>query len=133
MTMMQLHNLLCSFTLRKLASIWPRPGDRGEHLIGQRAIVNVPGQREGNITLCAAISLQGLLHHHASLGPYNTAHMIIFPNTLDNDRQPCLFCKQWKRHAETLTWGQSWVGYDTQGNIFPVAWPGKILLVMWMR
>ena len=197
--MMQLHNLLCSFTLRKLASIWPRPGDGGRNVIGQRAIVNVPGQRGGNITLCAAISLQGLLYHHATLGPYNTAHMITFPNTLhnavaqDGAEQPrfvviwdnvsfhraalvrdwftnhntftvlylppyspflnpieelfsawrwkvygqphaaCLFCKQWKRHAETLTWGQSWVGYDMQGDISPVAWPGKILLVMWMK
>ena len=39
---------------------------RGRNMIGQRATVNVPGQRGGNITLCAAISLQGLLHHHAT-------------------------------------------------------------------
>ena len=84
LTMMQLHSLLCSFTLRKLASIWPRPGDGGRNMIGQRAIVNVPRQRRGNITLCAVISLQGLLHHHVTLGPYNTAHMITFPNTLHN-------------------------------------------------
>ncbi len=30
---------------------------RGRNVIGQRAIVHVPGQRGGNITLCAAISL----------------------------------------------------------------------------
>ena len=33
---------------------------RGRNIIGQRAIVQVPGQRGGNISLCAAISLQGL-------------------------------------------------------------------------
>ena len=54
---------------------------RGENVIGQRAIVNVPGQCGGNITLCAAIGLQGLLYHHATL---DKAHMITFPNTLHN-------------------------------------------------
>ncbi len=28
---------------------------RGRNIIGHRAIVNVPGQRGGNITLCAAL------------------------------------------------------------------------------
>nr|XP_054605155.1 uncharacterized protein LOC129166557 [Nothobranchius furzeri] len=51
---------------------------RGRNLIGQRAIVHVPGQRGGNITLCAAISLQGLLHHHAKLGPYNSQEILTF-------------------------------------------------------
>ncbi len=30
---------------------------RGRNVVGQRAVVNVPGQRGGNITLCAAISV----------------------------------------------------------------------------
>ena len=50
-----------------------------------------------------------------------------------NHMPACLFYKHWKRHAETLTWGQSRVGYDTQGDISPVALPGKILLGMWMK
>ncbi len=29
---------------------------RGRNIIGHRAIINVPGQRGGNITMCAAIS-----------------------------------------------------------------------------
>ena len=45
---------------------------RGRNIIGHRAIVNVPGQRGGNVTMCAAISQRGVLHRHASLGPYNT-------------------------------------------------------------
>lgn len=51
---------------------------RGRNVIGQRAIVNVPGQRGGNITMCAAITNNGVLHHHATLGPYNTAHIVTF-------------------------------------------------------
>ncbi|XP_031688651.1 uncharacterized protein LOC109897194 [Oncorhynchus kisutch] len=52
---------------------------QGRNIIGHRAIVNVPGQRGGNIT---AISQQGVLYHHANLGPYNTALLITFLDTL---------------------------------------------------
>lgn len=38
----------------------------------------------GNITLCDAISLQGVLHHHGTLGPYNTAHIILLLDALHN-------------------------------------------------
>ncbi|XP_041118603.1 uncharacterized protein LOC121322555 [Polyodon spathula] len=55
---------------------------RGRNIIGHRAIVNVPGQRGGNITMCTAVSQQGVLHHHANLGPYNTALLITFLDTL---------------------------------------------------
>lgn len=51
-------------------------------MIGQRAIVAVPGQRGGNITLCAAISNHGVLHHHATLGPYNTQRLLTFLSDL---------------------------------------------------
>ena len=57
---------------------------RGRNIIGQRAIVNVPGQRGGNITLCAAINHHGILHHHSILGPYNTARLLTFLDTLHN-------------------------------------------------
>lgn len=43
-------------------------------IVGQRAVVNVPGQR--NFTLFAAISVQRVLHQQASLGPSNTGHCI---------------------------------------------------------
>ncbi|XP_019204884.1 uncharacterized protein LOC109196108 [Oreochromis niloticus] len=55
---------------------------RGRNIIGHRAIINVPGQRGGNITMCAAISQNGVVHHHATIGPYNTAHIIAFLDTL---------------------------------------------------
>ena len=44
--------------------------------------MQVPGQRGGNVSLCAAISLQGLLHHQAKLGPFNTEHIIQFLDAL---------------------------------------------------
>ncbi len=49
-------------------------------MIGHRAIVGVPGQRGGNVTLCAAISNHGVVHHHANLGPYNTHQLLNFLN-----------------------------------------------------
>ncbi|KAI2645113.1 hypothetical protein H4Q32_030897 [Labeo rohita] len=51
---------------------------RGRNVIGHRAITNVPGQRGGNITLCAAITKNGVLHHHANLGPYNANLILAF-------------------------------------------------------
>ncbi|XP_063324685.1 uncharacterized protein LOC134634684 [Pelmatolapia mariae] len=57
---------------------------RGRNIIGHRAIVNVPGQRGGNVTMCAAISQRGVLHRHAVLGPYNTMLLLAF---LDGLRQ----------------------------------------------
>ncbi|KAF0032006.1 hypothetical protein F2P81_016561 [Scophthalmus maximus] len=66
---------------------------QGRDVVGQRAVVNVPGQRWGNITLCSAISVQGVLHHHATIGPYNTGQIIAFLDALhavvqDRPEQP---------------------------------------------
>lgn len=55
---------------------------RWRNIIGHRAIANVPGQRGGNITVWAAVNQQCVLHHHANLGPYNTAILITFLDTL---------------------------------------------------
>ena len=41
---------------------------RGRNIVGHRAVIQVPGQRGGNITMCAAISTRGILHRHAVLG-----------------------------------------------------------------
>ncbi|XP_059896427.1 uncharacterized protein LOC132448892 [Gadus macrocephalus] len=57
---------------------------RGRNIIGHRAIVNVPGQRGGNITLCAAITQNGVLHRHAHMGAYNTALILTFLDQLRN-------------------------------------------------
>ncbi len=57
---------------------------RGRNIIGHRAIVNVPGQRGGNITLCAAITQNGVLHRHDHMGPYNTALILTFLDQLHN-------------------------------------------------
>lgn len=47
---------------------------RERNLIGHRAFLHVPAQRGGNITMCAAITQNGVLHRHAKLDPYNTNH-----------------------------------------------------------
>ncbi|XP_030267242.1 uncharacterized protein LOC115578423 [Sparus aurata] len=57
---------------------------RGRNIIGHRAIINVPGQRGGNITLCAAITQNRILLRHANMGPYNTAHILTFLDQLHN-------------------------------------------------
>jgi len=57
---------------------------RGRYIIGHRAIVNVQGQRGDNIALCAVITQNGVLHHHAHMGPYNTALLLAFLDQLHN-------------------------------------------------
>jgi transposase len=51
---------------------------------GRKAIISVPGQRGGNITLCAAITQNGVLHRHANMGPYKTPHILAFLDRLYN-------------------------------------------------
>ena len=51
---------------------------RGRYIIGHRAIINVPGQLGGNITLSAAITQNGVLLCHANMEPYNTPHILTF-------------------------------------------------------
>ena len=41
-----------------------------------------PWPEGGNITLGAAISNQGVVHHHAIMGPYNTQHLLVFLNDM---------------------------------------------------
>ncbi|RXN18454.1 receptor-type tyrosine- phosphatase U-like protein [Labeo rohita] len=63
---------------------------RGHNIIGQRAITEVSGQRGGNITLCAAMGSEGLVHRHAVLGSYNTQRLLTFLEELRDillDRQ----------------------------------------------
>jgi hypothetical protein len=43
-------------------SNWVKTRRRGRNIIGQRAIIEVPGQRRGNVTVCAAMSHNGVLH-----------------------------------------------------------------------
>ncbi|MCI4378791.1 hypothetical protein PGIGA_G00220210 [Pangasianodon gigas] len=50
----------------------PKSHCRGRNLIGRRGTVDVPGQRRANITMCGAISDDGLLLHKPLIRPYNT-------------------------------------------------------------
>ncbi len=51
---------------------------RGRNIIGKRATVTVPGQRGANITMCAAISINGALLNKCVIGPYNTDRLLLF-------------------------------------------------------
>ena len=57
---------------------------RGRYIVGHGAIINVPGQRGGNITLCSAITQNGVLLRHTSMGPYSTPHILTFFDRLHN-------------------------------------------------
>ncbi len=53
---------------------------RGRNIIGKRATIQVPGQHGGNISMCAAISEDGVVGHRPVVGSYNTEHLIAFLN-----------------------------------------------------
>ncbi len=55
---------------------------RGRNIIGHRDMLTI--QRGGNITVFAAISQNGVLLHHANLGPYNTKHIVTFLDRIHN-------------------------------------------------
>lgn len=46
------------------------------NFIGQRATIQVPGQRGANITMCAAISEDGVVGHRPRIGSYNAALLV---------------------------------------------------------
>lgn len=102
----------------RLASTSPKPG---RNVIGQRAITNVPGQRGCNITMWAAITQNGVLHHNAALGPYNTGHMLTFLDAIyrmlvpDPDQEPARFVVTWdsvRFHRAVLV--QNWFATQPQ-------------------
>lgn len=55
---------------------------RGRNVIGHRATVDVPGQPGGNITMCAAISENGVSTHIPNIGPYNTQKLLTLVDAL---------------------------------------------------
>ena len=64
----------------------------GRNLIGHRATIDVPGQRGGNVTMCAAISENGVTAHIPLIGPYNTQRLlalleILYGNLIPEDER----------------------------------------------
>ena len=55
---------------------------RDRNIIGKRATVAVPGQRGANITICAAISNNGVLLHKSRIGTYITERLLQFLDEL---------------------------------------------------
>lgn len=88
---------------------------RGRSVIGQRAIVGVPGQRGGNVTLhmCAAISNHGVVHHHANLGPYNTHQLLIFLNHM----RDALLGQQDEQPIYVVVWDNVWASRLGSGSV----------------
>lgn len=56
---------------------------RGRSFIGQRATIQVPGPRGANITMCAAISEDGVVGRRPHIGPYNAALLVTSLEELD--------------------------------------------------
>ena len=80
-----MRTLTPSFLWMKLASTWPKE----DGVAGMSsATVDVPGQRRGNITICAGISENGVVTHISSLGPYYTQKLLVFLDRLHSDLIP---------------------------------------------
>ncbi len=60
----------------------------GRNLIEHRATTHTLGQRGANITMCAAISENGVSTHIPHIGSYNTQLLLAFLNTLYRDLIP---------------------------------------------
>ncbi len=61
--------IMSTSMLMELALISTKKRRRGRNVIGHRATGNVPRQRGGNITMCAAISNTGVVAQNSVLGP----------------------------------------------------------------
>ncbi|XP_045915472.1 uncharacterized protein LOC123977049 isoform X2 [Micropterus dolomieu] len=70
---------------------------RGRNFIGQRATIQVPGQRGANITMCAAISEDGVVGRRPHIGPYNAALLVTFLDELDQTEE-FFSAWRWKVH-----------------------------------
>lgn len=55
---------------------------RGRNFIGQRATIQVPGQRGANISMCAAISEDGVVGRRPRIGAYNAELLVAFLDEL---------------------------------------------------
>ncbi len=60
----------------------------GHSLIGHRATTDTAGQHGANITMCAAISENGVRTHIPHIESYNTQLLLAFRNTLYRDLIP---------------------------------------------
>lgn len=57
----------------------------GRNIIGQSTTVDVPGQCEGNSTMCAGIVKHGVIHNAATTAPYNIDWLLQFLDGLYTD------------------------------------------------
>ena len=80
-----------------------------------------------NITLCAAISVQGVMNQRSILGPYNTAFIICFLETLhdtvvqDRPEQPQIVVI-WDNVSIGLLWSETGSPTIIDLQFLPIAW-----------
>ncbi len=75
------------FLWTRLGSICSKAGDLVAISLATEPHLT-PGQRGANITMCAAISENGVSAHIPHIGPYNTQLLLVFLNTLYSDLIP---------------------------------------------
>lgn len=54
----------------------------GRSPVGQPAVISTPTQRGNNLSICAAIGVDGVRHYRTKIGAYNTGEFLIFLNEL---------------------------------------------------
>lgn len=59
----------CNFSMRRA---------RGRYFFGQSAFITVDRIRSCNISLCAVMSNNGIIHHETQIGAYNSSHFSEF-------------------------------------------------------
>lgn len=77
------------------------------------------GQHGSNFAMHAAIRIHGVLHHHALLGPYNSAHLLVF---FDNLPSILNTAQARKIHAHQIHYTIIWdnVSFHHAVNIQPL-------------
>ncbi|KAL0153040.1 hypothetical protein M9458_051639 [Cirrhinus mrigala] len=91
MTMKQLYKVPFERNSERVKALryqYVQAGDVVAISIGHRATIDTPGQRGANITMCAAISENGVRTHIPHIGPYNTQLLLAFLNALYRDLIP---------------------------------------------
>ncbi|XP_025762446.1 uncharacterized protein LOC109201766 [Oreochromis niloticus] len=104
---------------------------RGRNIIGHRAIVNVPGQRGGNVTMCAAISQRGLDYREPAQ-PEQPHYVVVWDNVSFHRaalamEEACLdisvdACQGWIRHARGF-YPRCLAGANIACDVDEILWP----------
>lgn len=96
------------------------------NVVGQKPIINILGQCRENAMMCATITQNGVLYHHCTLGPYNSAHMLTFLEAINNklipnqnlDTEQCRFVVIWDNVSfYRAVLSQNWFAINPQFTV----------------